>query len=104
MAFGSTNPETARRLAVSSDGWDGHCWLALGHHVGDISVFRTAYAQSEDSNLRKAVVEEFGLGRGLFLMPWSDALDAGFEYRPKYVVTEVEVTGLIQGAHAAGRF
>jgi len=103
MAFGSPEPNVARRLGESSDAWDGHCWLALGRYVGDISVFRTAYAQLQGSNLRQAVLDEFGPGRGLFLMRWSDALTTGFDYRPKYVVRESEITALIKGARAAGK-
>lgn len=102
MAFGSAESDIARCFATSSNGWDGHCWLVLGEHLGDISIFRTAYAQPHGSNLRRAVVDEFGPGRGLFLMHRSDALAAGFEYRPKYVVRDAEMTALIQGARAAG--
>jgi hypothetical protein len=103
MAFGSTDPNIAPRLGESSDAWDGHCWLALGRYVGDISVFRTAYAQPRGSNLRQAVLDEFGPGRGLLLMRRSDALTTGVDYRPKYVARESEITALIKGAHAAGK-
>jgi hypothetical protein len=103
MAFGSADPDIARCFAASSDAWDGHCWLVLGQHVGDLSVFRTAYAQPQGSNLRQVVLDEFGSGRGLFLMRGSDALATGFEYRPKYVVREAEISALILGARAAGR-
>jgi hypothetical protein len=102
MAFGSTDPDVARALGRSNDAWDGHCWIALGPYVGDASLFRTAYGLQEDSNLRSAVLDEFGPGRGLLLMPWAEAAKAGFEYIPKYVATEVELTGLIQGAAASG--
>ena len=103
MAFGSTDPNITPSLGESSDAWDGHCWLALGRYVGDISVFRTAYAQPQGSNLRQAVMDEFGPGRGLFLMRWSDALTTGFDYRPKYVARESEITALIKGAYAEGK-
>lgn len=103
MAFGSADPNVTRCLGESSDAWDGHCWLALGHYVGDISVFRTAYAQPQGSNLRQAVLDVFGLRRGLLLMHWSDALTTGFDYRPKYVVRESEITALIKGARAVGK-
>lgn len=103
MAFGSTDPAVAWHFGVSSDVWDGHCWLVLGQYIGDLSVLRTAYAQSQSSNLRQAVLDVFGPGRGLFLMRYSDALAASFEYRPKYVVREEEITALIQGAQVSGR-
>lgn len=103
IAFGSTAPNAAKRLDASNDVWDGHCWLALGRYIGDISVFRTAYAQPQGSNLRQAVLDKFGPGRGLFLMRWSDALTSGFDHRPKYVATESEITALINGALAAGK-
>jgi len=66
---------------VSSAGWDGHCWIVP--RCGDR--------------------EQFGFGRGLFLAPWSHAVQTGSEYRPKHVATETEINGLIQGARAAGR-
>jgi hypothetical protein len=100
MAFGCPDLDLSRCFDASSNAWDGHCWLALGQLVGDISVFRTAYAQPENSNLRQVVLEEFGSGRGLLLMHNADALAAGFEYRPKYVLREAQVTSLIQGARA----
>jgi hypothetical protein len=103
MVFGSTDPNVAQCLSESSDAWDGYCWLALGRYVGDISVFRTAYAQPQGSNLRQAVLDEFGLGRGLFLMHYSDALTTGFDYRPKYVVRESEITTLIMSARTVGK-
>lgn len=103
MAFGSTNPDVAQCFGVSCAAWDGHCWLVLGQYIGDISVFRTAYAQPHGSNLRQAVLAEFGPGRGLFLLRNSDGLVAGFEYRPKYVVREAEITALISGARAIGK-
>lgn len=103
MTFGSTDLNVAQRLGESSDAWDGHCWLALGRYVGDISVFCTAYAQPQGSNLRQAVLDEFEPGRGLFLMRCSDALTTGFDYRPKYVVRESEITALIKSARAAGK-
>jgi hypothetical protein len=102
MAFGSTDPDVAQRFGESCDAWDGHCWLVLGQYIGDISVFRTAYAQPHGSNLRQAVLDEFGPGRGLFLLRYSDTLAAGFEYRPKYVIREKEITALINGARTIG--
>lgn len=103
IAFGSTDPKVSKRLDASSDAWDAHCWLVLGRYIGDISIFRTAYVQPQGSNLRKAVLDKFGSGRGLFLMRWSDALTSGFDYRPKYVVNEAEITALINGAQAEGK-
>ncbi|WP_437760764.1 hypothetical protein [Sorangium sp. So ce1389] len=103
MAFGSADPEVAKQLAASNAAWDGHCWIALGSYVGDISIFRSAYAAPEGSNLRTVVVEQFGLGRGLFLATRSDAMQANFSYRPKHVVTEAEIAGLILSARAVGR-
>lgn len=85
MAFGSTDPEVAMQLGSSNDAWEGHCWLALGDYLGDISVFRTAYAAPEGSNLRAVVTEQFGPNRGLYLGRSHDALQEGLDYRPKHV-------------------
>jgi hypothetical protein len=103
MAFGSSNPDVAKNLTTSDIGWDGHCWLALGAYVGDLSIFRSAYAAPEGSNLRATVIEQFGFGYQLFLGPWTDAQQMGFNYQPKHVATEEEINCLVQGARAVGR-
>ena len=102
IAFGSSDPAVARSLSKSNTGWDAHCWVSLGRYIGDASIFRTAYAQPPSSNLRRAVIEQFGLGRGLFLMLADEAIGDGLEYIPKYVVPEEQITGLIRGAAAQG--
>jgi hypothetical protein len=93
----------AGQLDESSDRWDGHCWLLLGNHVGDMSVCRTAYAQPEGSNLRAAVLDEFGPGRGLFLSRRGRLSDRGFEYTPMYVASDEQIDALVNGAVASGR-
>jgi hypothetical protein len=101
-AFGSSETAVARSLETSCDQWDGHCWLALGEFIGDASLFRTAYAQPEGSNLRIAVVEEFGLGKGLLLATSTDLRDSGFDFRPKYVLRDDQLSTLVEGAHRSG--
>jgi len=98
MTFGSADPHEVSTLCLSNNEWDGHCWLGIGQYVGDISVFRTAYAQPEGSNLRQTVLAQFGFKRSLFLMSWSDACAIGFKYHPKYVAKEMEISGLIKGS------
>lgn len=31
-------------FSKSDPSWEGHCWLAFGNYVADISIFRTAYS------------------------------------------------------------
>jgi hypothetical protein len=103
MAFGSADPEVAKQLAASRENWDGHCWIMLGGYLGDISIFRSAYAAPEGSNLRAVVIEKFGYNRGLFLKQWSEVGQWDLEYCPKHVATETEITGLINGARTKGQ-
>jgi hypothetical protein len=78
--------------------WDGHSWLALGDYIGDLSMCRTAYQRPPSSRLRNAVIQRFGLGKGLLLANAADFEANGFSYRPKYVLTEQQINSLMLGA------
>jgi len=102
LVFGSSDPMVARTPGISNEQWDAHCWLVLGPYLGDASIFRTAYAQSDRSNLKQAIVEQFGLGCGLMLMRDPEWLAEGFEYIPKYVLPDDVLRGAIKNATALG--
>lgn len=80
--------------------WDGHCWLAFGEYVADISIFRTAYSKESPPVLARHVERQFGRGRGLLICSLADAIQAGLYYEPQYVLSEDEVTGLLLGARS----
>jgi hypothetical protein len=61
-------------------------------HIGEISLFRTAYAELVTHWLHQLVVREFGSGKGLLLGVTSNMI-----YAPKYVLTDEEMTSLIKG-------
>lgn len=100
--FASGDRDVARRFDASTLDWQGHCWLVLGNLIGDISVCRTAYAQPDGSHIKNSVLRTFGAGRGLFLMPRGILLEDGFEYTPKYVVTDRQMTALVETAKELG--
>lgn len=102
MAFGSTDSDNTLRFDGTGGAWDGHCWLAFGDYTGDLSLFRTAYTLPVGSNLRQAVLDEFGPEQDFLFMNNSDATATGFHYRPRYVANETEITGLLLGARSVG--
>ena len=57
MAFGGSSVDVKDWFTESTDAWDGHCWLAIGQHVGDLFLFRTAYDLPAHSNLRQTVAQ-----------------------------------------------
>jgi hypothetical protein len=81
--------------------WGGHVWVMVGGYVADISIFRTAYSASCPPRLGRHVVHTFGGGKGLYFDTWRHTHRLGLGYRPQYVLSEAEVTGLVAGAHAA---
>lgn len=78
--------------------WDGHVWIQFGEYIGDISLFRTAYADKAPQRLKAKVVNTFGEGRGLFAMPEPDACSYGLHYDPQYVLSDEQISGLMRGA------
>ena len=98
-AFRTSGVDISRQLTESSDGWDGHCWLQLGHRtIGDIATCRTAYVQPDGSNLKAAILDAFGAGRGLFVMERRELLDQGFEYMPRHVMSNTQMRAIVNGA------
>ena len=94
---GGAEPE---RAFSQSGVWDGHSWLSIGRYVADIAIFRTAYGAVPESNLRQAVQQEFGEGRGILIMPGDDLAARGFEYRPRYALTDEQIQASARGALA----
>jgi hypothetical protein len=95
-AYYSRSPELWIRdgFLSSSAAWDGHAWLALpGGVIGDISLFRSAYALPEDHWLRQKIEALFGTGRGAYLGPPSSLVT----YEPMIVLTDDEITALVKG-------
>ncbi len=78
--------------------WDGHCWVSFGSLICDISIFRTAYSREANPLLQNKIISEFGKGRGIMIKETEQLENTGFDYRPKYVLTDAEVTGLFKGA------
>lgn len=77
--------------------WNGHCWINVGGKIGDISLFRSAYAVSPTHHLAKFVRSNFGCGRGAIFSSVSDLEDSNMHYLPKYVLADEQVKGLWAG-------
>ena len=99
--FGDGRPfDGAKAFSESNTDWDGHAWVMFGPYVADVSIFRTAYSSHAPRLLAAHMREEFGNGRGLLVVRWSDAPKSGLHYSPQYVLTESQVSGLVRGAAA----
>lgn len=82
----------------SNPSWDGHCWVMLGDYIADISIFRTAYSQHSPPVLAEHVAKQFGTGRGLLICKTAESRRLGFLYKPQCVLTEGQITALMNGA------
>lgn len=103
-AFAGASTAAVKRLGLDSCDWDGHCWIVVGEHIGDASIFRTAYAQPPKSNLRRSVLDAFGQDRGLMLCPADVLSGYGFDYRPLAVLCDDQIDSFIQSADSLGFF
>ena len=100
FGHGASSTEFAVAFGESNLDWDGHCWLVLGEYIGDLSVFRTAYAATSPRPLRDLVLSRFGLGRGLWLATEAVSVANGLSYKPRYVLTNQQLDGLVLGGRA----
>ena len=72
--------------------WDGHCWIIFGNYLCDISICRTAYSNLSPVILKNKILSTMGEGKGIFICPIDKLLDNGFNFIPKYVLTDEEIT------------
>ena len=63
-------------------------------------MFRTAYAATSPRSLRDLVLKRFGLGRGLWLATEAASVANGLSYKPRYVLTDQQLDGLLLGGRA----
>ena len=89
-------PSTGKSGTIVPERWDGHCWIEVDGHIGDLSIFRTAYAIAGPNILKDYIVSKFGLGKGAMLCRHG-GLPEGMRYIPKFVLTDSQVNGLIAG-------
>jgi hypothetical protein len=101
FAFRCTGPLPAGTATVEFQEWDGHCWIEVDNQICDLSIFRTAYALDDRSNLKRFVQTHFGEGRGAIVCHWNELSAGGMEYVPKYVLSDVQITGLLKGLQVA---
>jgi hypothetical protein len=88
----------SEQFSKSSFSWDGHCWVDFGDRIGDISLFRTAYADSAPTWLKELIVESFGQGRGALFNTLDGMRQDRLFYEPKYVLTADQVELCANGA------
>lgn len=92
-------PQPGKTGKVISKKWDGHCWVEIDNYIGDLSIFRTAYSINRPSLLRNFVLEKFGAGRGALLCPIDEIQILGIEYKPKFVLNENQINGIVAALH-----
>ncbi|MFI4957372.1 MAG: hypothetical protein ACHQAX_09230 [Gammaproteobacteria bacterium] len=95
---GKGHAELSKRFNTSTIDWDGHCWVSFGNYICDISFLRTAYATNPSHWLHQQVKNTFE-SKELFLLfkPRSPS-HTGLIYHPRYVLTDDQVCGLMNGA------
>ena len=89
-------PEVGTPGKLIPDAWDGHCWIEVDGFIGDMSIFRTAYAVVDPSKLKNYIIATFGHGRGTMICPYNKLPD-GMKYIPKFVLKNSQIDGLIAG-------
>jgi hypothetical protein len=91
--FSNASTEEVKQTFESSNAsWDGHVWVSFAGTIGDISLFRSAYAEPNEHWLHQLIIQAFGKGRGLLLAPPSNML-----YEAKYVLTDENINALLKG-------
>ena len=81
---------------IINKAWDGHCWIEIDGWIGDLSIFRTAYAIKGPSLLKEFIINSFGLGRGAMIGS-ADDLPNHMKYVPKFILKENQMNALISG-------
>lgn len=89
-------PDAKKTGKIISGKWKGHCWIEIDGYIGDLSIFRTAYAITGPSVLKDYIASNFGFGRGAIISP-SKELPEGMQYDPKYVLKDNQINSLISG-------
>lgn len=83
-------PEPSAKGKIVRLRWNGHCWIEINGYIGDLSIFRTAYAINDDSILKSYIINRFGHGRGAFLSKIED-IPYEMQYIPKDVLKNSQV-------------
>jgi hypothetical protein len=96
--FGRRGEVPSEAFATSNLDWDGHIWVMVGPYVADVSIFRTAYSIGGPPRLSRHIDLMFGPNKGLYVDRWRHTRQLGLGYEPQYILSEDEVTGLMQGA------
>ncbi|MCY1377447.1 hypothetical protein D9M69_650210 [compost metagenome] len=68
----------------------------LGDVICDLSIFRSAYATQQPSNLKAFIARHFGAGKGA-LMCAPDSLPPGMEFVPQFALKDDQIYGLLEG-------
>lgn len=77
--------------------WDGHCWLEFAGLIADASFFRTIYYGNVPQSLKEIVITQFGEGRGSIIASPEQMQQNGFQFIPRYSLSERQINGIIQG-------
>lgn len=76
-----------------------HVWVMIGAYIADMTLFRIAYAPDAPPLLAQHVARTFGAGRGMYFDRWRHTRRLGLSYDAEAVLSEAEVTALVEQAH-----
>jgi hypothetical protein len=78
------------------EGWNGHCWIEFGGYIGDISIFRTVYAENfPHQEFRNWFLTKFDVKQECIFAKVTDLEAAGLSYIPVNVLCESDITKLV---------
>lgn len=90
-------PDGTQSGLIEFNDWPGHCWIEVGGYIGDISIFRTAYAAPRTHPLSCFVLRHFGPGKGILLATPDQASELGFSYTSRSVLTDLQNDAFVAG-------
>ncbi|MEO7467361.1 MULTISPECIES: hypothetical protein [Sphingobium] len=86
-------------FAADAPAWRGHLWIMVGPHVVDAAIFRLANAADSNPVLARHVHGMFGSDKGLYADHWRQARRVGLDYDPLYVLSEEDMSHLLNAAY-----
>ncbi|HAS8493025.1 TPA: hypothetical protein I7732_21605 [Vibrio vulnificus] len=81
--------------------WDGHAWVSISGIIFDFSIFQTIYSNQTPKNISDMFLKIFGEISYLVGQP-SKLNEMGVFYNQKEVLTDANITALIQSADKLG--
>lgn len=80
--------------------WNGHCWVIFNDCIADLSIFRTAYADTSPVWLSNLFINNFGKKKGALIATPLATSEIGFNYKPMYIFNDNKISGLLNNTES----